>query len=173
MSVEECIFFHPQEVPQSPFTVKVDPSHDASKVKAEGPGLARTGTFKALSTLLRFWPVHTWLLSSWAALVISLPSPPPPLPPSRYWEREADSFHRVDQRSWKSAARCFLLRTGQRLWHHRQLRLLPDRQIHSFSASEHSFTRTLTAVHSFSCSPRNWKISKLLGLGLFMLWFFF
>lgn len=32
-----------QEVPQSPFSVKVDPSHDASKVKAEGPGLARTG----------------------------------------------------------------------------------------------------------------------------------
>lgn len=32
-----------QEVPQSPFQVKVDPSHDASKVKAEGPGLARTG----------------------------------------------------------------------------------------------------------------------------------
>lgn len=32
-----------QEVPQSPFNVKVDPSHDALKVKAEGPGLARTG----------------------------------------------------------------------------------------------------------------------------------
>ncbi|KAG7453314.1 filamin-B isoform X2, partial [Solea senegalensis] len=31
------------EVPQSPFSVKVAPSHDASKVKAEGPGLARTG----------------------------------------------------------------------------------------------------------------------------------
>lgn len=32
-----------QEVPQSPFHVNVDPSHDASKVKAEGPGLAHTG----------------------------------------------------------------------------------------------------------------------------------
>lgn len=32
-----------QEVQHSPFIVKVDPSHDASKVKAEGPGLARAG----------------------------------------------------------------------------------------------------------------------------------
>ncbi|XP_026518313.1 filamin-C-like, partial [Terrapene carolina triunguis] len=33
----------PQEIPTSPFRIKVDPSHDASKVKAEGPGLSRTG----------------------------------------------------------------------------------------------------------------------------------
>lgn len=32
-----------QEIPVSPFRIKVDPSHDASKVKAEGPGLARAG----------------------------------------------------------------------------------------------------------------------------------
>uniref|UniRef100_A0AAX7VFZ0 Calponin-homology (CH) domain-containing protein n=1 Tax=Astatotilapia calliptera TaxID=8154 RepID=A0AAX7VFZ0_ASTCA len=37
------VLFTDKEVPQSPFSVKVDPSHDASKVKAEGPGLARTG----------------------------------------------------------------------------------------------------------------------------------
>uniref|UniRef100_A0A669BE27 Filamin B n=1 Tax=Oreochromis niloticus TaxID=8128 RepID=A0A669BE27_ORENI len=37
------VLFTDKEVPQSPFIVKVDPSHDASKVKAEGPGLARTG----------------------------------------------------------------------------------------------------------------------------------
>ncbi|KAM9365728.1 LOW QUALITY PROTEIN: filamin-B-like [Pholidichthys leucotaenia] len=37
------VLFTDQEVPQSPFSVKVDPSHDASKVKAEGSGLARTG----------------------------------------------------------------------------------------------------------------------------------
>ncbi|XP_010777560.1 filamin-B-like [Notothenia coriiceps] len=37
------VLFTDKEVPQSPFTVKVDPSHDASKVKADGPGLARTG----------------------------------------------------------------------------------------------------------------------------------
>uniref|UniRef100_UPI003AAB6456 filamin-B-like n=1 Tax=Centroberyx gerrardi TaxID=166262 RepID=UPI003AAB6456 len=37
------VLFTDQEVPQSPFRVKVDPSHDASKVKAEGPGLAHTG----------------------------------------------------------------------------------------------------------------------------------
>ncbi|KAJ3602536.1 hypothetical protein NHX12_030289, partial [Muraenolepis orangiensis] len=38
-----CVLFTDQEVPQSPFQVKVEPSHDASKVKAEGPGLTRTG----------------------------------------------------------------------------------------------------------------------------------
>lgn len=32
-----------QEIPASPFRVKVDPSHDASKVKAEGPGLTKSG----------------------------------------------------------------------------------------------------------------------------------
>ncbi|KAM6947498.1 filamin B a [Lycodopsis pacificus] len=37
------VLFSDKEVPQSPFSIKVDPSHDASKVKAEGPGLARTG----------------------------------------------------------------------------------------------------------------------------------
>uniref|UniRef100_A0A8D0GGW0 Filamin B n=1 Tax=Sphenodon punctatus TaxID=8508 RepID=A0A8D0GGW0_SPHPU len=31
------------EIPASPFRVKVEPSHDASKVKAEGPGLSKTG----------------------------------------------------------------------------------------------------------------------------------
>lgn len=30
----------------TPFRVKVDPSHDASKVKAEGPGLSRSGKNK-------------------------------------------------------------------------------------------------------------------------------
>ncbi|KAF7207732.1 filamin-B isoform X1 [Nothobranchius furzeri] len=37
------VLFTDKEVPYSPFIVKVDPSHDASKVKAEGPGLARKG----------------------------------------------------------------------------------------------------------------------------------
>uniref|UniRef100_A0A8C1VGF0 Filamin B n=1 Tax=Cyprinus carpio TaxID=7962 RepID=A0A8C1VGF0_CYPCA len=37
------VLFTDQEIPASPFRVKVDPSHDASKVKAEGPGLARAG----------------------------------------------------------------------------------------------------------------------------------
>lgn len=32
-----------QEIPVSPFKVKVDPSHDAGKVRAEGPGLNKTG----------------------------------------------------------------------------------------------------------------------------------
>ncbi|KAM6306964.1 LOW QUALITY PROTEIN: filamin-C-like [Podargus strigoides] len=33
----------PQEIPSSPFCIKVDPSHDASRVKVEGPGVSRTG----------------------------------------------------------------------------------------------------------------------------------
>lgn len=33
----------PQATPTSPIRIKVDPSHDASKVKAEGPGLSRSG----------------------------------------------------------------------------------------------------------------------------------
>ncbi|KAJ0050245.1 hypothetical protein NL108_014312 [Boleophthalmus pectinirostris] len=37
------VLFTDKEVPQSPFNVKVDPSHDASRVKAEGPGISRTG----------------------------------------------------------------------------------------------------------------------------------
>uniref|UniRef100_A0A8C0X407 Calponin-homology (CH) domain-containing protein n=1 Tax=Castor canadensis TaxID=51338 RepID=A0A8C0X407_CASCN len=37
------VLFASQEIPASPFRVKVDPSHDASKVKAEGPGLSRAG----------------------------------------------------------------------------------------------------------------------------------
>ncbi|XP_026548729.1 filamin-C-like, partial [Notechis scutatus] len=37
------VLFANQEIPTSPFHIKVDPSHDASKVKAEGPGLNRTG----------------------------------------------------------------------------------------------------------------------------------
>ncbi|XP_048343970.1 filamin-B isoform X2 [Sphaerodactylus townsendi] len=37
------VLFAGEEIPTSPFRVKVDPSHDASKVKAEGPGLSKTG----------------------------------------------------------------------------------------------------------------------------------
>ncbi|KAI1890363.1 hypothetical protein AGOR_G00152960 [Albula goreensis] len=37
------VLFAGQEIPISPFRVKVEPSHDASKVKADGPGLARAG----------------------------------------------------------------------------------------------------------------------------------
>lgn len=32
-----------QTIPMTPIRIKVDPSHDASKVKAEGPGLNRSG----------------------------------------------------------------------------------------------------------------------------------
>uniref|UniRef100_A0A8C5WJ73 Filamin B n=1 Tax=Leptobrachium leishanense TaxID=445787 RepID=A0A8C5WJ73_9ANUR len=35
--------FAGEEIPSSPFRVKVDPSHDASKVRAEGPGLNKLG----------------------------------------------------------------------------------------------------------------------------------
>uniref|UniRef100_A0A3Q2QDY1 Filamin C n=1 Tax=Fundulus heteroclitus TaxID=8078 RepID=A0A3Q2QDY1_FUNHE len=37
------VLFADQEIPTSPFKVKVDPSHDAGKVRAEGPGLNKTG----------------------------------------------------------------------------------------------------------------------------------
>ncbi|XP_041113591.1 filamin-C isoform X5 [Polyodon spathula] len=37
------VLFADQEIPLSPFRIKVDPSHDASKVKAEGPGLSKAG----------------------------------------------------------------------------------------------------------------------------------
>ncbi|KAM6895601.1 filamin-C-like isoform 2-T2 [Xenentodon cancila] len=37
------VLFADQEIPISPFRLKVDPSHDAAKVRAEGPGLNRTG----------------------------------------------------------------------------------------------------------------------------------
>ncbi|XP_042180880.1 filamin-B isoform X1 [Oncorhynchus tshawytscha] len=37
------VLFTDQEIPISPFRVKVEPSHDATKVKAEGPGVARSG----------------------------------------------------------------------------------------------------------------------------------
>ncbi|KAF7693127.1 hypothetical protein HF521_008443 [Silurus meridionalis] len=44
------VLFTDQEIPASPFRVKVDPSHDASKVKAEGPGIARAGVESARPT---------------------------------------------------------------------------------------------------------------------------
>ncbi|XP_045071669.1 filamin-C-like isoform X16 [Coregonus clupeaformis] len=37
------VLFADQEIPISPFRIKVDPSHDANKVRAEGPGLNKTG----------------------------------------------------------------------------------------------------------------------------------
>ncbi|XP_030049986.1 filamin-A isoform X2 [Microcaecilia unicolor] len=37
------VLFADQATPMSPIRIKVDPSHDASKVKAEGPGLHRSG----------------------------------------------------------------------------------------------------------------------------------
>ncbi|MEE6526296.1 hypothetical protein FKM82_026864, partial [Ascaphus truei] len=37
------VLFAGQATPMSPIHIKVDPSHDASKVKADGPGLNRSG----------------------------------------------------------------------------------------------------------------------------------
>ncbi|KAL8212536.1 UNVERIFIED_CONTAM: hypothetical protein K2H54_050177 [Gekko kuhli] len=37
------VLFAGEEIPTSPFRVKVEPSHDANKVKAEGPGLSKSG----------------------------------------------------------------------------------------------------------------------------------
>ncbi|XP_029350559.1 filamin-A-like isoform X9 [Echeneis naucrates] len=44
------VLFADQEIPISPFRIKVDPSHDAAKVRAEGPGLSRTGVEVAKPT---------------------------------------------------------------------------------------------------------------------------
>nr|XP_061814514.1 filamin-B-like isoform X1 [Nerophis lumbriciformis] len=44
------VLFTDKEVPHSPFLVNVDPSHDAGKVKAEGPGLAPTGVESGIPT---------------------------------------------------------------------------------------------------------------------------
>lgn len=38
-----------QATPTSPIRIKVDPSHDASKVKAEGPGLSRSGELEGVA----------------------------------------------------------------------------------------------------------------------------
>uniref|UniRef100_A0A6Q2WZT7 Calponin-homology (CH) domain-containing protein n=1 Tax=Esox lucius TaxID=8010 RepID=A0A6Q2WZT7_ESOLU len=38
------VLFAEQEIPISPFRVKVDPSHDAGRVRAEGPGLNKTAS---------------------------------------------------------------------------------------------------------------------------------
>uniref|UniRef100_A0A8B9RNA2 Filamin C, gamma a (actin binding protein 280) n=1 Tax=Astyanax mexicanus TaxID=7994 RepID=A0A8B9RNA2_ASTMX len=37
------VLFAEKEIPSSPYKVKVEPSHDAGKVRAEGPGLNKTG----------------------------------------------------------------------------------------------------------------------------------
>ncbi|XP_053718008.1 filamin-C isoform X5 [Synchiropus splendidus] len=37
------VLFADQEIPVSPFRIKVEPSYDAAKVRAEGPGLNKTG----------------------------------------------------------------------------------------------------------------------------------
>uniref|UniRef100_UPI00358E6021 filamin-C-like isoform X2 n=1 Tax=Myxine glutinosa TaxID=7769 RepID=UPI00358E6021 len=37
------VLFADKEIPSSPFRIRIDPSHDASKVKTEGPGLNKTG----------------------------------------------------------------------------------------------------------------------------------
>ncbi|KAK1799532.1 hypothetical protein P4O66_000414 [Electrophorus voltai] len=50
------VLFTDKEIPVSPFRVKVDPSHDSSKVEAEGPGLARAGVESGKPT---HFTVHT------------------------------------------------------------------------------------------------------------------
>lgn len=49
-----------QEIPASPFRVKVDPSHDASKVKAEGPGLSKAGKMTPGGLLQASGNGHVW-----------------------------------------------------------------------------------------------------------------
>ncbi|XP_029017551.1 filamin-C-like isoform X2 [Betta splendens] len=44
------VLFADQEIPISPFRIKVEPSHDAAKVRAEGPGLNKMGVEVAKPT---------------------------------------------------------------------------------------------------------------------------
>lgn len=72
----------------SPFRIKVDPSHDASKVKAEGPGLARAGLFYHnlhLDSLIKRFDFQ------FSELII------------RCGKRKADSLHGLHERSGQSA----------------------------------------------------------------------
>lgn len=41
-----------QEILISPFRIKVEPSHDAAKVRAEGPGLNKMGEPEVLQIVL-------------------------------------------------------------------------------------------------------------------------
>ncbi|CAF95123.1 unnamed protein product, partial [Tetraodon nigroviridis] len=43
LSTNALHFMFKQQIPISPFRIKVEPSHDAAKVRAEGPGLNKTG----------------------------------------------------------------------------------------------------------------------------------
>uniref|UniRef100_A0A8C4R4Z0 Calponin-homology (CH) domain-containing protein n=1 Tax=Eptatretus burgeri TaxID=7764 RepID=A0A8C4R4Z0_EPTBU len=44
------VLFAEQEIPHSPFKIKVDPSHDVKRVKVEGPGLSKIGVEAAKPT---------------------------------------------------------------------------------------------------------------------------
>ncbi|KAM6320917.1 LOW QUALITY PROTEIN: filamin-C [Aegotheles albertisi] len=47
------VLFANQEIPSSPFRITVGPAHDASKVKAEGPGISPTGVEEGQPTHFR------------------------------------------------------------------------------------------------------------------------
>uniref|UniRef100_UPI00358FEB07 filamin-C-like isoform X2 n=1 Tax=Myxine glutinosa TaxID=7769 RepID=UPI00358FEB07 len=44
------VLFAEQEIPHSPFKIKVDPSHDVKRVKVEGPGVSKIGVEAAKPT---------------------------------------------------------------------------------------------------------------------------
>lgn len=69
-----CIF---QAIPMTPIRIKVDPSHDASKVKAEGPGLSRSGK-------TTYW-VHS-LLKTASFFIIS----------NLYWKKKSSHLYFID-----------------------------------------------------------------------------
>ncbi|KAI5105622.1 filamin-C isoform X2 [Silurus meridionalis] len=48
------VLFADKEITSSPFKVKVEPSHDAGKVRAEGPGLNKTGECVQVATPTHF-----------------------------------------------------------------------------------------------------------------------
>uniref|UniRef100_A0A8K9UIH9 Calponin-homology (CH) domain-containing protein n=1 Tax=Oncorhynchus mykiss TaxID=8022 RepID=A0A8K9UIH9_ONCMY len=54
------VLFADQTIPMTPISIKVDPSHDASKVKAEGPGLNHSGVelTKPTHFTVQYSPFH-------------------------------------------------------------------------------------------------------------------
>lgn len=174
-----------QEIPASPFRVKVDPSHDASKVKAEGPGLSKAGKMApggllrasatdlfGPGTLRDSSPPKAGICRSSAPaqvagsgrapapvadslgragaeepvrLVVKVKPIQPGLSPhftvypSRCGKWETDPLHCLYQRGWKGPTERAVQQPPARrrregLGHHRQLRLLPHRQIHTHPA---------------------------------------
>lgn len=133
-----------QEIPISPFRVRVEPSHDAAKVRAEGPGLSKTGDQSQHSGLAgthihthRHTETDSQTQSSAALLTHSAA-------PCRCGGGEAHPLHHLHQGCGEGPARGGLQRgrdggegrRGARLRDHRQPQLLLHRPLHCRAAGQ-------------------------------------